>query len=763
MAFALCGLLLAGCDPKGPLYEARTDAGAPVWERTAALELTNYVSRVITNRFTVGGEAGVVFHVGDTAFARQRGIAAKDLKDEEWRVRSFGRDVVLVGGGTRGTIYAVSHFLEDHLDVHWWVEGEEHVPAAKPVDLPALDEGGRPCFLERDVYPVAGPTPSVRSNQTRIAILNRLNGRKAPRADYGGSFEWGPPSECHTFGYYLPFSDEMKRKHLEWFSLIDGVRKGGITAGQLCLSAPGLADYMYERLMKYVAEGDARADAAGLPRPRLYDLSMNDTAIGCTCPKCREEVSKWGWSGQLIRFLNGIARRVAKTRPEILISTLAYHYSEPPPKDGTKAADNVVIRLCDTGSSMAGSPYDRNNDGFLRNLQGWRKCAKNIFVWDYAICYSFSPTTVDGVAFPCAGERHYDDLYRMFRDNGVRGTFVEQESNDIGDFSALKYFLQAKLMENPDDDLEKLTRLFMDRYYGAAADLMYDYRADLDRLRRERNGFVTWDPGVAPFNFIEDADVVRYQALFDRAEAAVAGDPLRRLRVRHARTGLDLLVAHRARVQVVYHGPAQAKPDASASVRRLREYVPEWFGAYGRWSKGAGIDRLLAVTNAAPTAPLAKLPPPSEFRDRRFYDFYPSDMYGGELVDDAASPSGKARRLVTDVDERNHCGLPFVVGYHNQTGVGLTGMKGLDKPDGKGFRWYRFHVGVMPPCEWIYMTRGWGLGLRTGLSAMAGKTLETWVSIRFEGPRYYPDDPSEKGKENAISVGRMIFAEPVCR
>ena len=150
--FALCGLLLAGCGPKGPLYEARTEADASVWERTAARELTNYLARIVTDRFTVGGEAGVVFHVGDTAFARQHGIAAKDLKDDEWRVKSFGKDIVLVGGGTRGTIYAVSHFLEDSLDVHWWSATEEHVPAAKTVDLPALDDGGTPAFLHRYIY-----------------------------------------------------------------------------------------------------------------------------------------------------------------------------------------------------------------------------------------------------------------------------------------------------------------------------------------------------------------------------------------------------------------------------------------------------------------------------------------------------------------------------------------------------------------------------------------------------------------------------------
>lgn len=760
VALVLCEPICAEGKIAESLFMAKTSVSAPIYERTAANELTNYVGRAVCSRFTVDGHAGVVFHVGDTAFARKHGLVAPKMQDEEWCVRSFGRDVVLVGGGTRGTLYAVSHFLEDHLDVHWWMEGEEHVPTAKPVALPRLNEGGKPYFLERDVCLAEGPTLSIASNQTRIAVLNRLNGRNTVRPDYGGSFEWGPPSFVHTFGYYLPFNDEMKKKHLGWFSLIDGKRKGGITSGQLCLSASGLSDYMYERLMKYIVEGDAKADAMGVPRPRLYDLSMNDTAVGCKCPKCMEEVAKWGWSGQLLRFLNSIAVRIAKTRPEILITTLAYHYSEPPPKDGYRAADNIVVRLCDTGSSMAGSPYDKNNGSFMRNLQGWRKCVKNLFVWDYAICYSFDPSTVDAVAFPCAGERHYDDLYRMFRDNGVKGVFVEQESNDIADFSSLKYFLQAKLMENPSDDLEKLTKLFMDRYYGAAADLMYDYRIDVDRLRRERNGYVTWDPGIAPFNFIEDEDVVRYQALFDRAESLTAADSLRHLRVRHARVGLDLLVANRARVNVVYHGPGRPKLDASFSAGRLREYVPEWTAKYGQWMKDKKLNACLSVTNDAGVPPLVKLPPPSEFKERRFYDFYPADMYGGELIDDPASSSGKARRLSADDDKSNYCGLPFVVGYHNQTGVGLAGMRSLARPDGKGYHWYRFHVGVMPPCEWIYMTRGWGLGLRKGLSVMAGKTLETWVLLKFEGPRYFPDDPSENGKPSAISVGRMAFVEP---
>ena len=764
---ALCGLLLAGCGPKGPLYEARTDAGAPVWERTAALELTNYVSRVVTNRFTVGGEAGVVFHVGDTAFARQHGIAAKDLKDDEWRVRSFGRDVVLVGGGTRGTIYAVSHFLEDSLDVHWWSATEEHVPAAKPVDLPALDYGGTPAFLHRYIYEAVAADgrkataaeAAFATNVSRIGILNRLNGSRRELPDYGGSVRWGSPSFVHTFDSYVPWKT-FQKTHPEYFSLVNGKRVGGVTGGQLCVTNPDLVDVFYGKLLAFI-DGDAKkAQASGLPAPRLYDISMNDTQNACGCDRCKAETKKYGHSGVYLKYLlNPLAKRIAAVHPEILLTTLAYHYTEPVPTGGVRAEDNIVIRLCDTHTSMAGSPSEKGNTGFRDNLVAWNKVAKNLMIWDYSICYTFSEGLPNGVSFPCASERHYPELYRMFRDTGVQGVFVEHEMNGFSDFHELKYFLQCKLAENPDADAEALTDLFMSRYYGAAGGLLADYRRDLERIRKERHGYVTWEPGLAPFNFIRDEDMARYQAMFEKAENLVKDDPTRLARVRHARTGLDTLLVHRAKVQVVYHGPAKPTPDASAALRRIRADIPAWMACHGKAMGPLDAKRFMIVTNDLPKTAPRSLKPPKEFADRRFYDFYAWDLTG-KLVDDPESLVGQARRIDATVDPNNYYGLPFVVGYFNLTGIGLSGVKGLDKPAGKGYHWYKFQVGLMPPSEWIYMTRGWHISLRKGLSRLAGETLETWVSIKFEGPRYYPDDPSEKDRPSAISVDRVIFAEP---
>ena len=77
------------------LFTVLTPEAPTPWERTAAGELERYLPQVVAGKLTVGGEADVVFHVGDTAFAREKGIDAAKLEDGRWLVKSFGRDVVL--------------------------------------------------------------------------------------------------------------------------------------------------------------------------------------------------------------------------------------------------------------------------------------------------------------------------------------------------------------------------------------------------------------------------------------------------------------------------------------------------------------------------------------------------------------------------------------------------------------------------------------------------------------------------------------------
>ena len=136
------------------------------WEKFAAEELTAFLSQAAAEgAVSVGGQDGVVFHVGDTPMAVSHSLQSATMPEEKWVIRSFGRDVVLNGGGTRGTIYSVMHFLEDVVGVRFWNDSEIDVPAPKAIALPALDASGRPAFKYRDIY---------RGNATNATALSAV-------------------------------------------------------------------------------------------------------------------------------------------------------------------------------------------------------------------------------------------------------------------------------------------------------------------------------------------------------------------------------------------------------------------------------------------------------------------------------------------------------------------------------------------------------------------------------------------------------------
>ena len=106
-------MMCAGLALDAAPYEvAGPDAPKP-HEQTAVKELSAYLGKRVGGTLCVGGKEGIVFRVGDTELARKQGLLSSQLPPEKWIVRSFGNEVLLNGGGPRGALFAVYHFLED--------------------------------------------------------------------------------------------------------------------------------------------------------------------------------------------------------------------------------------------------------------------------------------------------------------------------------------------------------------------------------------------------------------------------------------------------------------------------------------------------------------------------------------------------------------------------------------------------------------------------------------------------------------------------
>lgn len=518
-------------------------AAAKPWEATAASDLEEYLCRRLGGKkLRVNGQDRLVFHVGDTEFAKRKGLASVDLDDERWIIRSFGRDIVLNGGGRRGCLYAVSHFLEDCLEIRWWSETEENVPAPSNVSLGSLKAEGKPKFLYRDIYRTFDPMKAT----TRLALRRRLNrnGDVAWTGASGGAFGYGPPAHAHAFDHYLPWA-EYGKTHPEWFSLVDGKRHGGggyNDGGQLCFANSGAFRQLFlERLLANIERGRVEARAAGQEPPRLYDVSMNDNRRYCACEKCKAAAERVNPSGVYLAFVNWLAGEVAQRYPDVYLTMLAYYFTEEPPKNGMKVADNVIVKLCNTRANMAASLADDGNRTFRDLVSAWKNHAKNVFVWDYDITY-----TKESVGFPFASELHFADKYRLYADNNVTGIFWEQEEQDRSDLFDIKYYLKTKLFEDPSVDYPKLLERTFSEYFGrGAGPHVLSARRRLEEARVRNKGYLRWYPQIEQFDYICAEDIAFMQAEYEAAAKAAGGNAIHLRRLAKARAGLDRLAVFR--------------------------------------------------------------------------------------------------------------------------------------------------------------------------------------------------------------------------
>ena len=742
-------LMCAGLALDAAPYEvAGPDAPKP-HEQTAVKELSDYLGKRVGGTLCVGGKEGIVFRVGDTELARKQGLLSSQLPPEKWIVRSFGNEVLLNGGGPRGALFAVYHFLEDCCGVRWWSEFEEDVPPAGPLDLPALDLEGQPAFAYRDIY-----RANQGSQAARFERRVRMNAHGG--ADLGGAYCFGPPNFCHTFDWYLN-ADKYMKDHPEWFSLRKGHRVGGQRSGQLCLTNPEVKEEVLKRLLANIEKGTARAKEKGVEPPRIYDMSHNDNQSYCECDRCKAAAEQYGLSGVNLNFVNALAAEVAKRYPDVLLCTWAYQYTQPVPKGGVRAADNVIVRLCDTGSNQASSIAEPDNRAYYDCVMAWSKVTKHLFVWDYAITFSKGLT---GLPFP--SEFHYGDLFRHYRAYNVSGIFWEHEHPYKADMWELKFFLETKLMENPDLDCNALIERFMREYYGPAGGHVLAYRRYLDKIRREKNAFVSWFPQLSAFKYISDEDATTCNKMLDAAEASVAGDARLLARVRRARLGLDRLMCLRSR-SVMFHAPggvaAEEKkiPGLDAAKARLRDDWPKWIAAYPKAQDL--VKKELELFAGIITPQREALPVPDQFRDRSYYDF-PAQYLTGHgknetLVDDPESPVGRAMR--TAADKSHYFKLPFSGGVYDTKTKKSLGGGSFKNVEGDGYRWYRLGKAKFSDNCYLWLTRAWTTQLRAGnFSDLSGKELELWASVKFTGPMFRP---GTKG-ESFIWIDRVLLVLP---
>jgi hypothetical protein len=389
-------------------------------------------------------------------------------------------------------------------------------------------------------------------------------------------------------------------------------------------------------------------------------------------------------------------------------------------------------------------------------VSNWRDYAKNLFIWDYAITFAKGVT-----GMPFASEFHYGDLYKYYHENNVSGVFWEHEEPHKADLYELKFFVETKLFEDPYQDVNKLIALVMDRYYVAAAPFVLEYRKLIDKARKDNEGFVSWFPSEGSFMFITDEDIAECQAIFDKAEKAVAGDKTLTAHVRHARCGLDRLTCSRS-APLNYHGTAKkdigsVKLDVTAAANRQ---IVAWADWCRNFPNGEALATDAANSLKAYSNEIKLYPAPEEFKDRNFFDFYcfSFEVYNKEateIVKDPDSPVESATRI--DVSNSHYYLPPLAVGYYDQGRTNTVLNATINHSQERGYHWYCAGKVKIQPNGYVYVTRAWTTKLQTGRRGLVGNEYEIWVSAKFTGPKYIN---GQDGQKDYIYIDRMLLVEP---
>lgn len=449
------------------------------------------------------------------------GEPTTEAKDDGFLLQCDNGVLRICSAGGKGAIYGVVALLEKYVGVNYYSYKYYTLTPSRTLTIPAMHHAESPAFRFRQTFSYCD-NDSIYRDWFHLQSQDEV---------FAGNM-W-----VHTFDRLMPAA-EYGKKHPEYYSFINGERRLG-NHSQWCLSNPDILEIVAHKVDSVFKANPGRT---------MISISQNDgNNTNCQCPECKKVDEYEGSpSGNFIRFLNKLAARF----PDKQFSTLAYLFTMHPPKH-VKPLPNVNIMLCDIDCKRE-VPLTDNESGrdFVTALEGWAKISDNIFMWDYGINF-------DNMVSPFPNFHVLKPNIQLFKKNNVKMVFEQVNGGrQLGtDFGEMRAYIIEKLLWNPELDTDSLMKAFMNGYYGAAAPYIYRYQQLLQgALLSSGTPLWIYDSPITHKNGMLNDNLLKvYSELFDKAEAAVAGDsvllahvqvsrlPLRysELEIMRTKTGVD--------------------------------------------------------------------------------------------------------------------------------------------------------------------------------------------------------------------------------
>ncbi len=467
-------------------------------------EVTVQAGTVAATKFT---NADVFLFVGAGASAAKLGVTSDGLAAGGVRIRTFNNAIVLLGPDEKtptdpaGSLHAVVTFLEERLGCRylWPGPGGKVIPHHRTIRVAAMSADVSPKVLQRRIRDVGyGDRLKVGLDRLGVSAAEFLKwnaeSRRADPADpdwmtwnyLGGTMDL---KSGHAFGDYWK---RFGKDHPDWFAL----QPNGSRDQSLSNDRARLCDSNLELI-----ENIAREKIAELDNDRTHhsvSIAPNDggRTTFCMCDRCKKLDPPEGrkvellyddaTGGKIVRrtfpyvsltdrtiyFYNAIAERVVKAHPEAVLCADAYSFYSAPPVHA-KLHPSVVIRFV---------PMSYTNEearrSALDDYQAWSTAATKVF---------FRPN------FVLEGRRVGTDLvyvHRMAQDirhlasHGMIATDFDACLNSWAT-TGLNYYVLARLLWNPDLDVDHLIDDYCTAGFGPAAGAVKEYFLAVEKLTDE--------------------------------------------------------------------------------------------------------------------------------------------------------------------------------------------------------------------------------------------------------------------------------------
>ncbi len=396
----------------------------------AAEDLAYYLEDILNINIPVVSQANE--ETGTIVVALQ---SKADLPEDAFVIDVTKEQVLITGANERGVLFGVYYFLDHYLGCKFLAADYEYIPHYTQKVLPEKKDRQVPRFAYREIFIAEGDDPV-------FSFKNLLNGR------LGHRIKKSEAEKNYTVGIdtYSFISSEL-------------ISDRYACNGQYLFSDSSVKKEALTKL-------DMKLSEIYMKRQIYAILEHEDRGSVC------ERGLKKGETPQkaFLDYTSYLAKGLQKKYPKVKFYHQAYFWSRRAPENAQRLPSNLGVHFAPIEADFSQPLKSKMNSKYWQDLLSWKPLTDDVIVWHYITNFNAYPApypNLDALA------KDLNDLGQL---SFVTGVFLQGSYNSAGsELAELRLWVFARLLWNPNQNIETLTKEFCHYYYGKAADDVEHY------------------------------------------------------------------------------------------------------------------------------------------------------------------------------------------------------------------------------------------------------------------------------------------------